>query len=254
VYRFTPPASKFGLGNRTGNYAAFYVKEPFAEGNLGANAAKDFCYYNLLRAWKAGDSTFPFVDSHAKTYNVRDGSDWEGTLKPRLQERLGKSKNIVFFVKPYKNLDIVRQFIVNLSEAFPDKTIFMKVKGSFIERGQAHNLASDFSDRSNIIVSNEVNPYELMFKARYSISDPSTMAAEAIHFGLISFLLDIDDREALIFRDFPDLCIKTADEAIERIRSIEAGAWTYPRSKLKPLINYSRKALADYVEEDMSSL
>lgn len=86
------------MTNRTGNYCAFYVAEPFNQNNLGACAAKDFCYYNLLKAWKAADSSFPFVDSHDKTYSVRDGSDWEQTLKPRLHARLNASANVVLFL------------------------------------------------------------------------------------------------------------------------------------------------------------
>ncbi len=86
------------MAYRNGNYSAFYVDEPFVEGSLGAHATRDFVYYNLLRAWKGKDSTFPFVDSHDKTYNVRDGSDWERTLKPRIRERLRNSKNIVLFL------------------------------------------------------------------------------------------------------------------------------------------------------------
>lgn len=85
------------MSNRTANYTAFYVAEPFNESNLGANATPDFLYYNQLRAWKGADSTFPFVDAHAKTYNVRDGSEWE-TLKRRLHERLNVSKNIILFL------------------------------------------------------------------------------------------------------------------------------------------------------------
>ena len=85
------------MSNRTANYAAFYVAEPFSESNLGANATPDFFYYNQLRAWKGADSTFPFVDAHAKTYHVRDGSEWE-TLKRRLHNRLDLSKNIVLFL------------------------------------------------------------------------------------------------------------------------------------------------------------
>jgi len=81
-----------------GNYCAFYVAEPFTESALGAHATKDFVYYNLLRSWKGKDSSFPFVDSHDKTYNVRDNSDWESTLKPRLRERLRYSKNIVLLL------------------------------------------------------------------------------------------------------------------------------------------------------------
>lgn len=86
------------MAYRSGNYSAFYVAEPFNESNLGANAAKDFLSYNLLRAWKGADSSFPFIDSHNKNYNVRDGSSWERTLKPRIHERLNNSKNIVLFL------------------------------------------------------------------------------------------------------------------------------------------------------------
>ncbi|AUG52222.1 TIR domain-containing protein [Thalassospira marina] len=86
------------MAYRNGNYAAFYVAEPFDEDALGAHAAKDFCYYNMLRAWKGKDSSFPFNDSHDKTYNVRDNSNWGLTLKPRLRQRLRSSKNIVLFL------------------------------------------------------------------------------------------------------------------------------------------------------------
>ena len=86
------------MAYRNGNYAAFYVSEPFNENNLGAHSKKDFVSYNLLRAWKGADSTFPFNDSHNKNYDVRDGSDWEKTLKPRLHSRLNDSKNIILFL------------------------------------------------------------------------------------------------------------------------------------------------------------
>jgi len=86
------------MAYRNGNYTAFYVAEPFHPSSLSANATKDFQYYNTLRMWKGADATFPFVDSHEKTYSVRDGSDWEYTLKPRLRERLRNSKNIILFL------------------------------------------------------------------------------------------------------------------------------------------------------------
>lgn len=86
------------MAYRNGNYAAFYVATPFNEKSLGAHATRDFCYYNMLRAWKGKDSSFPFNDSHGKTYNVRENSDWELTLKPRLRERLRNSKNIILFL------------------------------------------------------------------------------------------------------------------------------------------------------------
>lgn len=86
------------MATRNGNYCAFYVAEPFNSSALGAHATEDFRYYNTLRMWKGADSSFPFVDSHDKTYSVRDGSDWESTLKPRLRERLRASKNVVLIL------------------------------------------------------------------------------------------------------------------------------------------------------------
>ncbi len=83
---------------RNGNYCAFYVEEPFNQNNLGASATPDFATYNILKAWKRADGMFPFIDSHEKNYNVRDNSDWETTLKPRLRERIRNSKNIVLIL------------------------------------------------------------------------------------------------------------------------------------------------------------
>lgn len=80
------------------NYSAFYVSEPFSESYLGAHATKDFCYYGMLKAWKGADNSFPFNNAHDTTYNVRDNSDWEFTLKPRLRQRLRNSKNIILFL------------------------------------------------------------------------------------------------------------------------------------------------------------
>ncbi len=108
------------MAYKTGNYCAFYVTEYGSDSNLAAHAVKDFVYYNLLRAWKGKDSTFPFVDSHEKNYNVRDTSDWETTLKPRLRDRINKSKNLIFFLsKTTLNSRAVREEInhaINVNE------------------------------------------------------------------------------------------------------------------------------------------
>ena len=86
------------MAYRNGNYTAFYVATPFNQNNLGAASTPDFNHYNLLKAWKSKESSFPFIDSHDKNYNVRDDSDWDSTLKPRLHDRLRNSKNIILFL------------------------------------------------------------------------------------------------------------------------------------------------------------
>lgn len=86
------------MAHRNGNYSAFYVDGDISETNLGAHAKKDFVSYSMLRAWKGRDASFPFNDSHKKNYTVRDDSDWESTLKPRLRDRINNSKNLILFL------------------------------------------------------------------------------------------------------------------------------------------------------------
>ena len=94
------------------NYVAFFVDEPFSASNLGANLAKDFCYYNILKAWKWENVSFPFYDAHDTTYNVRDNSHWDSTLKPRLHERLRNSKNLILLLsRNTKNSRALREEI-----------------------------------------------------------------------------------------------------------------------------------------------
>ena len=74
------------MASRNENYAEFYVAEPFSARELTAHASKDFCHYNVMRAWKGAKLWFPFNNSHEKTYKVRKSSDWESTLKLRPRE------------------------------------------------------------------------------------------------------------------------------------------------------------------------
>ncbi len=77
------------MANRTGTYVAFDA--------LGETdpTKSDFRYYSTIEAWaasKVGD--FKYVNSHDKTYAVRDTS-LKATLKDRIQERLRASKNML---------------------------------------------------------------------------------------------------------------------------------------------------------------
>ncbi|PIT07903.1 TIR domain-containing protein [Snodgrassella communis] len=80
------------------NYCAFYVDEPFNEFAADALTRKDYFYYNQLRSWKSQNAIFPFNDVHDKRYDVRDGSDWENVLKPRIHKRLNDADNLILIL------------------------------------------------------------------------------------------------------------------------------------------------------------
>ena len=80
--------------NRTGTYIAF--------DGLGQTdpSKNDFRYYAIIQGWSAGRHIdFKFVNSHDKTYAVRDRSK-KATLEARIRERLAASKNVVIVLSP----------------------------------------------------------------------------------------------------------------------------------------------------------
>lgn len=75
------------MAYRNGTYVAF--------DGLGQTdpTKSDFRYYATIQAW-ASNQHFEYVNSHDKTYAVKDSSLKE-TLKTRIRERLAASKNVV---------------------------------------------------------------------------------------------------------------------------------------------------------------
>lgn len=80
------------MAYRSGTYIAF-------DGLDQTNPTlSDFRYYATMQAWASNKNiNFKYVDSHDKTYAVRDTSLLI-TLKSRIRERLANSKNVVVIV------------------------------------------------------------------------------------------------------------------------------------------------------------
>ena len=104
---------------RNGTYVAF-------DGQGEVNPVNsDLHNFELLKAWQANDNVrFNFVNSHEKTYSVRDSSSLE-TLKARLKERMANSKNMLVIVSsqtnkktPYAITHTVSQNFYSLFQCF----------------------------------------------------------------------------------------------------------------------------------------
>lgn len=80
------------MAYRNGTYVAFHAA------GTSDPTASDIKYFNLLKAWHVREEAdFTFVNSHDKTYAVRDTSKRD-TLRARLAERLRSSKNMILIL------------------------------------------------------------------------------------------------------------------------------------------------------------
>ena len=73
---------------------------------------QDFVSYTCLGRGKVPIRHFHLLIPTDKNYNVRDGSDWEKTLKPRIHDRINNSKNLILFLSSItKNSKALREEI-----------------------------------------------------------------------------------------------------------------------------------------------
>ena len=164
-----------------------------------------------------------------------------------------RPKNIACFLSPSFHQVKVMEALETLTRAFPDRKVFINVKSPKYLTGAFAEALEDLMDRGpdNLVIDNR-RAYELLFQCNYVVNESSTLTAEAIQFGLYGFALDLGDRaKSHYYRRFPDICLSSGEEAVERIRDIDAGRWEYPRHLYGSLIDLSGRVPWDEIRKDL---
>lgn len=184
---------------------------------------------------------------------VRDVGSWGMNREQIARLPLPRPNDILFFVTPYiDSLEFLRVGFA-IARAFPDRKILVKLKPGSTDALDYPAIARMLTEGapSNVVWTQE-DTYELFLWARYAFGGLSTTVAEAIQYGLASFFLDMDDVANLVhYRAYPQMCVRTAAEAIERIRDIEEGRWVYPRESFAGLIDLSGRVVFDVMRADL---
>jgi hypothetical protein len=142
--------------------------------------------------------------------------------------------DILFFVSWVPNLDLVERMIDRVCADHPGRTIWMKIKPAWRDRPALDSLRRRVKRHANLRETQEPS-LDLMGRARYAISPPSTVVSEALQSGLAVFC--IDDRSwghRLCFRSFP-INVATPDELAGRLGALERGD-PYPFAEVEPLV------------------
>lgn len=163
-----------------------------------------------------------------------------------------RGQDILVMISLYFRNDLVVETIRSLAAAFPDRKILLQIKPRFRDT----DIGRDFTAKCMTGLSNveqvDAMIMDLFARVRYAFSDPSTTVVEAIQFGVISYFLDMaPDHKACIYREFPDLCINTPNEAVEAIKQLESGVSTYPREEFSGLVELKTAIFHDVVRSDM---
>ncbi|MBX9633744.1 MAG: hypothetical protein K2X44_02075, partial [Magnetospirillum sp.] len=148
-----------------------------------------------------------------------------------------KPKDILIFTALAIGNPRLVSFIRTVAEAFPDRKVLLQYKAIPFYKDDGPAMVRACQEGLDNVVPVTGDPYELLQRAHYVLSDPSTIIIEAIQFGGVGFCIDvIEMQKACMYRAFPDLNLTSGEEAVSRIRAIESGEWRFPRETFAPLI------------------
>lgn len=162
-----------------------------------------------------------------------------------------RDHDIVYFASPYYN-DALVPIVTAIARAFPDRRLLVKIKPSRRLDGRGLDTAELLRQAAPNIVEVSTDSYELMTHHRYALACASTVAAETVQFGMMTFVFDIfPAADPFYYRDFPEMCLRSGEEAVEYIRAIEAGIRRYPFERLGGLVDLSGRSAFDAIRQGL---
>jgi len=133
-----------------------------------------------------------------------------------------------------------------LSQAFPDRRILLQIKAvEFLSESERASLVRTMTAGCPNVESTEAPIYELLELAACLISDISTLVAEAITVGVPTYVADLVDQDYCIFREFPGLCVQTAEVLKESTAAVLQSPGAYPFEPYRRLMRFDKTIAYD---------
>lgn len=205
---------------------------------------RDLCRRHIAATWP----------SHMRLRNISSFGLGRDDLR---RVGSGRSKDIAVILilvggdKPWWPL------IRRLAEAFPDRRVLFNAKET-IRRGAFRDgieafLADCPPNVAEYRSTEGRKAYDLLFGCSYLLAAGTTLLTEAVHMGVHAFGIDIDPKWKSNPQrdDLPGLFVKSADEAVRRIRGIEDGTYHYPREQWAGDIDLDGHVIWDKFREEL---
>ncbi len=168
------------------------------------------------------------------------------------QRNAPKPQDVAVFCSAFITVPQFMDLVHALAEAFPEKIVWLQLKSIFIGTPDGNAFIAACSEKYENIKYTNAPIYEIFQKAQYVFSDPSTIIVEAIHYGCKSFFADVfPEQKRTLFRDFPEICIRSGTDAVQMINKLENDGHIYPLKDLAALVINSEDTFYDIVREDL---
>lgn len=221
-------------------------------GSIARTAHWRYVDFDVFYAYGMGYCERHYMDRWPADMKIRAVGSYH--IARRYFEQRGRqsSGDIAFYTDPVVDPIQVLEEVLVAATALADRTIWVKVKPGRLQ-GRLWTLYMERIAQAPANVRfTERNSYELALECRYTVGGPTSVLAEAVALGGMSFLIDIYPPEStVIYREYPDMCVRSGGELVERIRSLENGSLVWRQEKFAKLIDLSGQYFYDVVRSEI---
>jgi len=162
-----------------------------------------------------------------------------------------RSVDIAYFPIVTRCASQILEEVFAIARHFNDRNVYVKLKPYRVPAEIAETKRMLGDAPSNVSVS-DGDPYEMLNRISYAITSGSSLTAEAIQYGVKTFVFDVDPELTMFYyRNFEGLCVKTAGDVIRRIEAIENGTETYRREDFNDLVKMDGDGIFDVIRRDI---
>ena len=146
---------------------------------------------------------------------------------------------LMSFLARYNNVD-AKNIIRGLAIAFPERTVRLEVKVNFRNNPVTQDFIRSCCAGLDNVLYVDGPFYDYIKLSGYAFSDPSTVIMECIQYGIPAFMVDVlSFHQTSHYRDYPEICITSAEQAIEKINRLESGDVVFNTGDYEDMISMS---------------
>ena len=185
----------------------------------------------------------PLYDQYLETWatdmRILTIGSYSISRERQLLQHAHHGEAILFTIRVAWNRPEMTRMVRAVAKAFPGRKVLLQFKGS-VNAADTDRVAKECGDGLDNFEHTTEDVYTLLPKAKFHISDISTVVAEAICSGATTLVADVLDQEFNCYRLFPGLTIKTANGMVNELKALECGEKNYPREKYFELLGYKK--------------
>jgi hypothetical protein len=193
-----------------------------------------------------------YLETWATDMRILTIGSYSISREQQLLQHAHHGEAILFTIRIAWNRPETTRMIRAVAKAFPKRKVLLQFKEETVNAADADRIVKECGDGLDNFEHTTEDVYTLLPKAKFHISDISTVVAEAIYSGVTTLVADLLDQEFNCYRLFPGLTIKTADGMVNELKALECGEKIYPRQKYFELLGYKQSEVGfDRLREEI---